>query len=428
MIIAETEVLKRPLEPTSAAHLPFDMEAKTVLISGAGIAGPALAFWLRRAGLTPTVIERSPRLRTGGYVIDFWGLGYDIAEAMGLKDEIERIGYHVRELRVVDDGGRRVADFGTRVFEQLTAGRYVTLPRSALSCLIFNRIKNHTEFIFGDDISALSEEADGVHVRFREGPERRFDLLIGADGLHSMVRRLAFGGQDEFEKPLGYSVAAFESDAYRPRDEDVYIMHGKPGRMLGRFTLRDNRTLFLLVFLDKEGLVPLSLDAQKALLRRRFGADGWETNHILSNLDRTQELYFDRVSQIRMSRWSRGHIALVGDAAFCPSLLAGQGSALAMISAYVLAGELLSAGGRHQEAFTRYEAILRDYITKKQQAAESFATAFAPRTHWGLWFRNLVINGFSVPGVSRLALGSSIVDRLRLPAYNWPSGDSCALN
>ncbi len=193
---------------------------KTVLIAGAGIAGPTLAFWLKAAGFEPTLIERAPALRRGGYVIDFWGLGYDIAERMGLMADIDRVGYHMREMRIVDDRGERVTGFGTEVFRELTGGRYVTLGRSDLSRLLFEKIAGTTEVIFGTEIADLQEQADGVQVRLTHAGERRFDLVIGADGLHSGVRGLAFGPQRRFEKPLGYAVAAFEAAGYRPRDEE----------------------------------------------------------------------------------------------------------------------------------------------------------------------------------------------------------------
>ncbi|HMM91213.1 FAD-binding domain [Bradyrhizobium sp.] len=394
---------------------------KTVLISGAGIAGPTLAFWLRAAGFEPTLIERVPHLRTGGYVIDFWGLGYDIAERMGLIAEINRVGYHVREVRIVDDRGRRVTGFGTRVFSELTGGRYVTLRRSDLSRLLFEKIRGTTEVIFDNEIAGLQQQPDGVRVRLKKGDERRFDLVVGADGLHSAVRGLTFGPQREFEKHLGYVVAAFELSGYRSRDEDVYLMYGQPGRMLGRFTLHDDRTLFLFVFGADGDSLPGTLDGQKAMLRKIYGEGKWECPQVLERLQETDDLYFDRVSQIRMESWSRGRVALAGDAAFCVSLVAGQGSALAMISAYVLAGELASAGGRHEEAFRNYQARLRSYISAKQQGAERFASAFAPTTAGGLWFRNQVIRAFAIPGLARIAVGRDIADTLRLPDYHWPS-------
>jgi 2-polyprenyl-6-methoxyphenol hydroxylase-like FAD-dependent oxidoreductase len=394
---------------------------KSILVSGAGIAGPALAFFLKAAGFEPTLMERAPAPRSGGYVIDFWGLGYEIAERMGLINDIHRVGYNVQELRIVNDRGRRVAGFGTKLFAELTGGRYVTLPRSELSRLLFEKVRDAVEVIFDEEIVSLDERSDGVRARLRRSGERRFDLVIGADGLHSTVRKLAFGPEPRFEKDLGYVVAAFEARGYRPRDEDVYLIYGQPGRMVGRFTLRDDRTLFLFVFAASGASLPSTVDQQKAALRQRYAAGGWECPSILAELDRATELYFDRVSQIRMRSWSQGRIALIGDAAFCISLLAGQGSALAMISAYVLAGELANAGGRYQQAFSNYEARLRPFIETKQRGAERFAGALAPMTSWGLSFRNQVIRAFAIPGLAKLAVGREIIDTLQLPDYQIAS-------
>ena len=166
----------------------------------------------------------------------------------------------MRELRMVDDRGERVAGFGTTVFRELTGGRFVTLGRSDLSRLLFEKIRGGTEVIFGDEILGLQQHADRVQVQFKHGNERSFDLVIGADGLHSSVRRLVFGSQDRFEKQLGYVVAAFEVRGYRPRDEDVYVIHSEPGRMLGRFALHDDRTLFLFVFATDVDRSPLLRD------------------------------------------------------------------------------------------------------------------------------------------------------------------------
>ena len=395
------------------------MTNKTILISGVGIAGPALAFWLKAGGFEPVLIESAPQLRTGGYVVDFWGLGYDIAEKMGLTAGIHRIGYQPRELRIVNGRGDRVSGFGTSVFRELTNGRYVTIARSELSRLLFETVSGRAEAVFGDEIAGLEERADHVRVQFKSGRDRKFDLVIGADGLHSEVRRLVFGAQNRFEKQLGYAVAALEVQDYRPRDEDVYVIYGQPGRMLGRFALHHNRTLFLFVFVTGNEPLPDTLEGQKELLRTRYGDGKWECPRILAALGRTRELYFDTVSQIRMPGWSRGRIALVGDAAFCVSLLAGQGSALAIISSYVLAGELVKAAGRHEEAFRQYEILLRAFIETRQRGAERFAGAFAPKTRWGLWCRNQVINALAIPGLAKLAVGRDIIDSLRLRDYRW---------
>ena len=397
------------------------MNSRSVLISGAGIAGPTLAFWLKKAGFEPTVVEDSPALRKGGYVIDFWGLGYEIAERMNLAGDIKRLGYHMREMRIVDDRGERVAGFGINIFNELTGGRFVTLRRSDLSRLLVEKIKGQAEVIFGDEVVGLEEQADGVRVQFKQSGERQFDLVIGADGLHSNTRRLLFGTQNQFEKYLGYLIAAFEIRGYHPHDEDVYVIYNAPGRMLGRVALRDDRTLFLFVFAADVRKLPSVIDlaAQKAMLNERFGDGKWECTRILAELDRTEDLYFDRVSQIKMEAWSKGRIALLGDAAFCVSLMAGQGSALAMTAAYVLAGELARAGGQHRVGFANYEKLLRAYISSKQRGAERFAAAFAPRTRWGLFFRNQVIKACAIPGLARFAFGRDIVDTLRLPEYAW---------
>jgi len=407
---------------------PSSMKNKTVLISGAGIAGPTLAFWLNAAGFEPTVVELAPVLRASGYVIDFWGLGYEIAQRMGLASDLDRVGYHMREMRIVDDRGRRVTGFATRVFGELTGGRFVTLGRSDLSRLLFEKIKGTTEVIFGDEIVGLQERGDGVLVQFRHASERPFDLVIGADGLHSRVRGLVFGPQGQFEKQLGYLVAAFEAHAYSPRDEDVYVICSEPGRMLGRFALHGDRTLFLFVFAADADTLAAMLDpqGQKAVLRERFAKGSWECPRILDELDRTSEVYFDRVSQISMARWSQGRVALVGDAAFAVSLMAGQGAALSMTAAYVLAGELARAGGRYEEAFGKYEGHLRAFISSKQRGAERFAAAFAPKTRCGLFLRNQVIRAFALPGLAGLTFGGDIVDTLQLPDYRWPALASTA--
>jgi 2-polyprenyl-6-methoxyphenol hydroxylase-like FAD-dependent oxidoreductase len=389
-----------------------------VLLSGAGIAGPTLAFWLKKYGFAPTLVESAPALRTGGYVIDFWGLGYDIAEEMGLLPDIASVGYHVQELRIVDDDGRWLSGFGARVFRELTGGRYITLGRSELSKLIYDRISGSCDIILGDSITSLREAHGEVHVEFEHSGERNFNLVIGADGLHSRVRELVFGAQEQYEKELGYHVAAFETGGYRPRDELVYLVHSAPGRQVGRFSLHNDRTLFLFIF-DAKGEPPAhGIAAQKAVLRKRFAGDGWELPRILAALDTCTELYFDRVSQIRMDTWSQGRIALVGDAGFGVSLLAGQGSALAMMAAYVLAGELAISPDRPQEAFRRYEERLRPFIHAKQRAAERFAAAFVPRTRRGVFFRNQMIKAFRVPAVARFAIGSNFRDQLELPRYH----------
>ena len=310
-----------------------------------------------------------------------------------------------------------MAAFPAAAFARATQGRYVSLPRGDLAALIFARIAGRVETLFGDSISKISQRRkSSVRVIFVSGLEREFNLVIGADGLHSRVRELVFGKEARFEKYLGYKAAAFGIEGYQPRDELIYVMYTEVGQQVARFAMRNDRTMFLFTFADPD---PETGDAvaQKALLRRRFGASGWECPAILDALDRAGELYFDRVSQIRMDSWSRGRVALVGDAAYCLSLLAGQGSALGMAGAYLLAGELHRAQGDYAAAFARYQSLFQPLIRAKQQAALRFAGTFAPKSKFRIWLRNRIFNLLRVGWIADLAVGRDLADRIVLPDY-----------
>ena len=394
-----------------------------VLISGAGIAGSTLAYWLARYGLEPTLIEKAPMLRTGGYIIDFWGAGFDVADRMDLVPEIMRKGYRIREVRVVNRRGQRVTGFPAEAFARATRGRYTSLPRGDLAASIFGRIEGKVETIFGDSVSRIEQSEKAVHVAFEGGAAREFDLVVGADGLHSRVRELVFGPQDRFEKYLGYKVAAFETDDYRSRDELAYVMFTEVGQQIGRFSMRGDRTMFLFTFADDmvNGAGACDVQAQKSLLRRRFENSGWECPQILEALDAGSDLYFDRVSQIHMNgeptSWTRGRVTLLGDAASCVSLLAGQGSALAMIAAYILAGELHRAGGDYTRAVARYQERFGPFVLNKQKAALRFAEFFAPKSKFALFLRNRIVSLMNIPWIADLAIGRDLADKIALPDY-----------
>ncbi|MDP2583996.1 MAG: FAD-binding domain [Candidatus Palauibacterales bacterium] len=390
-----------------------------IAIQGAGIGGPTLAYWLHRAGHEPTLIEEAPRLRTGGYVIDFWGVGYTIAERMGILPEVLEAGYSFGELRLLDARGRRVGGFSTDVFRRMTGGRFTSLPRGDLAAAIYRAVEGRVETLFGESITSLEEADGGVRVTLDGGATRDFDLVVGADGLHSRVRRLVFGPEERFEKRLGYRVATFEVEGYRPRDELVYVAHAEPGRQLARIALRGDRTVFLLVFRADvmQRPEPTDLEETRALLREVFGESGWEAPRILDAIDAAPSLYYDRVSQIRMPAWSRGRVMLVGDAAAAVSLLAGEGTGLAMTEAYVLAGELGLATGDFRAAFRSQEARLRPFVEGKQEAAEGFASSFLPRTRMGIWFRNQVTRVMGLPGVAEFTVGRTVADDVELPEY-----------
>jgi 2-polyprenyl-6-methoxyphenol hydroxylase-like FAD-dependent oxidoreductase len=394
---------------------------RSVLISGIGIAGPALAYWLALYGFKTTLLEMAPHVRTGGYVIDFWGRGFDVAEKMGLLPAIKDQGYDIKELRLVDANGRSVGGFNVpEVFRSATNGRYVSIARGELAKIIYQKVERSCESIFSDSITEIEQHRDALRVTFKRSRPRDFDLVIGADGLHSVVRKLAFGKQDRFERYLGYMVAAFAVNGYRPRNEDVYVSYGLPNRQVARFAMRKDRTMFLFVFAESQAgrIEAHDTNAYKDILRAEFGHAGWECPKILEAMESCDDIYFDRVSQIRMDTWSNGRIGLIGDAAFCPSLLAGQGAALAMVAAYVLAGELSRATSEPQIAFHRYEQRLRAFITDKQRAAAKFARSFAPKTRIGLFLRNQITKAFRLPFIAELAMGPSLLDRIHLPDYS----------
>jgi 2-polyprenyl-6-methoxyphenol hydroxylase-like FAD-dependent oxidoreductase len=391
--------------------------ARSILIAGAGIGGPTLAYWLAEHGFEPVLVEQAPALRTGGYMIDFWGVGFDVAERMGIAPALRDVGYDIARLVFIDARGRERSGMQARAMRRVLGDRFVSVVRGDLARAIFDAARSRAEVHFGDEVVEMRQHEGGVDVTFARRGSRRFDLVVGCDGLHSRIRTLAWGPEKDHTHDLGYYAASFLTRDYPRRAARTYLSWAAPGRQISRYALRDDRTAFLFVFRSATHVAEAA--DRKTVLRALFAQDPWiEIPEILARLDSCDDLYFDAVTQVRLPAWTLGRVALVGDAAFCPSLLAGEGAGLAMAAAYVLAGELAVALGDRHLAFPAYEQRLRNFIEAKQRAAARFASSFAPSTRAGLVLRDLVLHvADAIPAVGDWIMRRLLVDTLELPRY-----------
>ncbi|WP_067677527.1 FAD-dependent monooxygenase [Nocardia miyunensis] len=346
---------------------------KTVLISGASVAGPALAYWLTRYGFAVTVVEQAPTLREGGYKVDIRGVAMDVIDRMGLSQEIRQASTAIRGGTWVDGSGEALATLGPELIGLRSRGDDEVL-RGDLSRILFDATKDVVEYLYGDSIVEIAEQADGVRVRFRNAAPRVFDLVIGADGMHSAVRRLVFGAEEQFARHTG--MAACVVSVPNSLELDHWeLIHPIPGQVVQVYATQRSTAKAQFIFRVPEQL-PDRRDraAQQQLVAGAFADAGWRTPALLDAMPDSPDFYFDTVSQIHLDRWSRGRVAVVGDAAWCPSPLSGQGTSMALVGAYVLAGELKAAAGDHRVAFDRYQAVLGDYVTENLTLGWSNAT------------------------------------------------------
>ncbi|MFE9137000.1 FAD-dependent monooxygenase [Streptomyces sp. NPDC007355] len=366
--------------------------AKTVLISGASVAGPALALWLHRYGFTPTVVERAPELRLGGYKVDVRGTAVEVCRRMGVLDEIRAHSTDMRGGSYVDDSGRTIGELPADVFGGRVEGDD-EIMRGTLARILHDRTRDDVEYVFDDSVAALTEDADGVTVTFESGTVRRFDLVVGADGLHSTTRRLVFGDESRFTRHLGAHVSIFTAPNHLGLDRwETY--HALPGKLVCVYSSAgetDAKNLF--VFSSPEELPHGHRDiaAQKRLLAGTFAGDGWEIPRLLDHAADADDFYLDSISLVEMDRWSKGHVVLLGDAAHCSSPASGQGTGLALTGAYVLAAELARAGGDHTVAFARYEAHMRPGVERNQRMAEGFVKEMTVGSKWKIALRMLMV-------------------------------------
>jgi 2-polyprenyl-6-methoxyphenol hydroxylase-like FAD-dependent oxidoreductase len=379
---------------------------KNVLISGAGIAGPALAHWLTVAGCTVTVVERAPAPRPGGQAVDFKGATHlKVLERMGILDDVRRLQTGGTDQTIIDADGRALA-----VIPGEFTGGTIEIHRGDLTALLHDRTADRAEYVFGDTITSLTQTDDGVHTTFRHAPPRTFDLVVGADGIHSVVRRLAFGPEKDYVKFLGHYYALADIDF----DSDP-VMYNEPGRMVA---LGGPKSPAFLVFASPElEYDRYDVEQHKRIVAEAFRGVGWRVPELLDRLPQAEDLFLDTISRVHVPTYSRGRVVLLGDSAF-GNTLGGFGSGLAMVGAYVLAGELLAAGGDHRVAFARYESLFRGYAKVAEKA--NAGPYLAPPTRSRMAMRNWM---FRSRLMLKLLLKSTdwFATDIDLPTYPFPT-------
>jgi len=355
-----------------------------VLISGASIAGPVTAYWLRRSGFRVTVVERAPALRkTGGHAVDLFAPAMDIVERMGLADQVEARSTGTERMVVLREGARRPTTIDLRKLMAGFSRRHVEIMRDDLSEILYDATRDDVEYVFGDHVTAIGDDGE---VTFANGGPRRFDLVIGADGLHSGVRGLVFGPESAYTRWIGGYIAVASIPNYLDLRNEMRGFAGvnRLGGLYSAQHMTDARAMFLF-----RTPTELSYDrhdgaAQRRLLREQFGDLGWEIPRLLDETDRASAFYFDSITQLRLEHWTRGRVALVGDAGYCPGPAVGGSTSLAVVGAYTLAGEL-AAGGDAARAYPAYEAALGDYVRSSRAFAATMAKRIVPTSRAMTW-------------------------------------------
>ena len=361
----------------------------SVLICGASVAGPTLAYWLHRYGFRPTVVERTSALRRGwgGHAVDLFGPAVEVAERMGILPQI--LDARTRTERICFlRPGRSPVDVD---FARLVAGvsdRHVEIMRGELAAILHDATRSDVEYVFGDSIRTLAQDEGGVEVTFEHGAARRFDLVVGADGLHSTVRRLTFGDDSRFRRYIGGYLAVYTVPNHLQLQGRM-LTYLTPGKLAATYPVRQTgqaRAAFLFRRHQEFDYDHRDLDHQRRLLHEVFAADGWEVPRLLAGMNNADDFYFDSISQIVMDHWSDRRITLVGDAAYSPGPAVGGGTSIAMIGAYLLADALRHAGATRTQAFDRYEQRMRELVTRSRRIGPTTMKTLIPATELQVWF------------------------------------------
>jgi 2-polyprenyl-6-methoxyphenol hydroxylase-like FAD-dependent oxidoreductase len=402
------------------------MRDAKVLISGSGIAGPVLALWLTRYGASVTVVERAPALRTGGQLVDIRGTAaHAVVTRSGLAEQVRAARTAADGLSLVGADGRRQASTRADGFGGNGPVAEIEILRGRLSGVFYDATRNDVEYVFGDRITAIHDEGDGVHVTFDHAPPRVFDVVIGADGLHSGARRMLFGTEQPELRHLDMYAAYWTAENHLDL-HDWTEVYSEPGRTIGMRSINDNRAVMAFAAFTSAAFRydPQDVGAQKAVLRSHLAGMGWETERLIAQIDDADDFYFDSCSQVVLPSWSRGNVGLVGDAAYCASPLSGHGATISLVGSYVLAGELARAHGDHAAGLRAYESRFRPWLLDIQKFGSGNGRTMAPNTTLGIQFRRTLLRlqelvpaiNFTLQGQVRMSNGFALPDYSRFEA------------
>jgi len=357
--------------------------ARHVLISGASVAGPTAAYWLDRHGFDVTVVERMPlaRVRTSGHAVDLFGPAMDVAEWTGVLPAVIDARTRTEVVSFQRRGGRELAIPMSHLVAGIS-GRHVEIMRGELASILYEATRERVHYVFEDSIRSIHEEPDGVDVRFEHSAADRFDLVIGADGLHSIVRRLVFGPEEKFRRFLG-GYLAFVAMPNHLGLQGRMVVWNAPGRVAAIYPVHGTTSArggFLFRRDDELQLDHRDVDGQKRALHQIYGRDGWEVPRMLAEMDAAEDFYFDSISQVVMDRWTTGRVALVGDAGYSPGPAVGGGTSVAVVGAYVLAQELARAHGDDEAGLRAYEDGVRELAVKARAIGPAIMSTLIPRT------------------------------------------------
>ncbi len=375
---------------------------RNILISGAGISGLTLAYWLQKHGFSPTIIEKKPDIREEGYMIDFYGSGLDVAEKMNLIAQLQTKSsqYPISKLTFVDNEGKPRAVLDVEKFTELLKHRYIPLMRGDLERVIYESVKDVVPVRFSTTIHDLNILPDGVDVELSDGKHERYDLVIGADGIHSNVRGLLWGAESQFSHFLGFYVACSIVGNFLGA-ADAFYGHFEPEVQTTVYSIGNNKLAVFFAF-KSELLNIQSRNQQMEVLIKRFGNLGWVVPQLVEGTEQSDDFFFDAVAQIQLDQWYRDRVALAGDACQCLTLLAGQGASMGMAGAYLLAEELYKAGGDYKAAFPAYQQRLKPEIERRQKEARGLAGSFVPENNFAIAMSYFFLNTMFLPGFKTL--------------------------